>query len=315
MTADTSKIVTAAIRETYAREGIVFVKNAFESKWTDLLLEGFESIQSLPDDAICQLPQKFMDQDPLLRKEVEAIRSSSADERRQYTEQSAGFLRYKYMYWWVPQFRQFIHESPAAQIVAETIGSQSLRYFVDAIFMKQAQCDTKTYWHADRPAWPVMGEHVPTMWMPLLPVDAELSSLEYIAGSHLDSGGPRPWPNTVNAKALGRPADRPEFFDWETRRGSKDVKFIAYDMEPGDVVILHPNIQHGGGANLHPTQPRIAYSTRWFGDDVRWDPRPECVNTPGVAMERMIKGEPITQNEALPLLYESNSRKLATADL
>ena len=46
---------------------------------------------------------------------------------------------------------------------------------------------------------------------------------------------------------LARPADRPDFYDWEKRRGDGETRFVSFDMEPGDVVILHPNLQHGGG--------------------------------------------------------------------
>ncbi|QLC26395.1 hypothetical protein HFP57_16065 [Parasphingopyxis algicola] len=299
--------VTAEHRETYERDGIVFVKGAFDNRWIELLLSGLRRIQNLPDEQICDLPDSFLENDPLLQREIESIKSSSAAERSHYTEQSKGFIRYKYMYWWAPEFRSFIQNSTAAETVADVIGATSLRFFVDAIFLKEAQCSTKTYWHADEPAWPVRGAQVPTMWMPLLPVDAKLSSLEYIAGSHREQVSPQPWPNTFNAKMADQPSDRPNFYDWEERRDDPDVRFIAFDMEPGDVVILHPNMQHGGGANLHPTQPRIAYSTRWFGDDVVWDPRPECVNTPGMPLDKMPKGKPVDQDDIFPVICRRDS--------
>ncbi len=308
MQSESVSVIAQEHRDTYARDGIVLVRGAFEKKWIDLLFEGFGNLREMSDEKICELPKSFVENDPQLLREIQSIKSSSASEQRYYTQQTVGFFRYKYMYWWVPEFRDFIHHSPAAEIVAKVIGSETLRYFVDAIFMKQAGCDTKTYWHSDEPAWPVTGDQVPTMWMPLLPVDARLSSLEYIVGSHRQRQSPMPWPNTFNAKMIGQPDDRPGFYDWEARRGDGETQFVAYDMEPGDVVILHPNIQHGGGANLHPTQPRIAYSTRWFGDDVRWDPRPECVNTPGMPLHRMVKGEHVREDDAFPLLYSSSSR-------
>ena len=287
----------------YARDGVVLVRRAFERHWIDKLLQGLESLSRLAPEKLYGLPTEFLAQDPRLQQEIHAVRSADARERRLYTEQSAGFIRYKYLYWWVEEFRDFICNSPAASVVAQLIGASELRFFVDAIFRKEAGCDTKTYWHADEPAWPVSGHQVPTMWMPLLPVDAELSSLEYIPGSHRERQSPAPWPNTFNAKQLGQPADRPAFYDWEQRRGDGETRFVAYDMEPGDVVILHPNMQHGGGANLHPTQPRIAYSTRWFGDDVRWDPKPECVNTPGMPLHQMAKGQTVLEDDIFPLLY------------
>ena len=137
-----------------------------------------------------------------------------------------------------------------------------------------------------------------------LSVSAELSSLEYVAGSHSDEDSS--WPNTFNAKKLGRPSERGEFFDWETRRSDPTVRFIAYDMQPGDAVVLHPAMYHGRGANLHPTQPRVAVSTRWFGDDVRWDPHPECINVPGVPMDDMQTGRPVTQDDVLPVVWRDD---------
>ena len=307
--------VTDEHSEAYARDGIVLVRGAFEKKWIDQLLEGFHALREMPEERICELPASFLESDPQLMREVESIKSYSASEQRHYTQQSTGFFRYKYMYWWVPEFRDFIHHSPAAAIIAKVIESTTLRYFVDAIFMKQAGCDTKTYWHSDEPAWPVSGQQVPTMWMPLLPVDAKLSSLEYIQGSHRQRPSTMPWPNTFNAKMIGQPDDRPGFYDWEERRSDGETRFVAYDMEPGDIVILHPNLQHGGGANMHPTQPRIAYSTRWFGDDVRWDPRLECINTPGKPLHKMVKGQPVREDDAFPLLFSSVSRSDAVTGL
>jgi ectoine hydroxylase-related dioxygenase (phytanoyl-CoA dioxygenase family) len=209
------------------------------------------------------------------------------------------------MRWWILEFEKFVLESPAAEMIGRVIGSKTVRYFIDAIFMKEPNCETKTYWHEDASAWPVRGSHVPTMWMPLLPVSAELSSLEYIAGSHKLGLCEDPWPNSYNAKMLGKPHDRVTFYDWEQRRNDPSVRFKAYDMEPGDVVILHPRTYHGGGANLHPTQPRIAVSTRWFGDDVVWGPRPECVNAPGMPFEKMVPGQPITEDAIFPLVWKN----------
>jgi ectoine hydroxylase-related dioxygenase (phytanoyl-CoA dioxygenase family) len=208
------------------------------------------------------------------------------------------------MHWWAPEFRRFALESPAAELIGRVIGATQVRFFLDAIFMKEPACETRTYWHADQPAWPVSGEQVPTLWMPLYPVSATLSSLEYIAGSHSEED--RSWPNTFNAKKIGRPRDRSEFFDWEIRRSDPTVRFISYNMQPGDAVILHPAMYHGGGANLHPTQPRVAVSTRWFGDDVRWDPRPECINIPGVPMDTMRRGQPVTQDDILPIVWRDS---------
>ncbi len=297
--------VTDEDRETYRRDGVVLIKGAFDSGWIEYLLESWNRTRGLGPEDTYNLPEEFLTQDADLKSEIDAIKSEHAEQRRLYTEQAEGFIRCKYMRWWVPEIERFIRESPAAELVGRVIGATEVRFFIDAIFMKEPACETKTYWHSDQSAWPVTGAHVPTMWMPLYPVSAELSSLEYIAGSHTEDD--MSWPNTVNAKKIGRPPGRTEYYDWEQRRSDPSVPFIAYDMEPGDVVILHPAMYHGGGANLHPTQPRIALSTRWFGNDIRWDPRPECINIPGMPRTAMRKGEPVTQDNIFPIVWTDSA--------
>lgn len=290
--------------ERYDRDGVVLIENAFDPSWIDLLLKGWKRIQEMRPDDMYDLPKEFLDNDPRLAAEIESTRSSDAEQRKLYAEQSSGFLRFKYMRWWIPEFREFAMESPAAELIGTVINSETVRFFIDAIFMKEPKCETRTYWHSDRSAWPAKGNHIPTMWMPLLPVSAKLSSLEYIAGSQHYETQRNPWPNSFNAKNIGKPADRADFVDWEDKRGDPGTRFLAYDMNPGDVVILHPDVYHGGGPNLHPTQPRIAYSTRWFGSDVVWDPHPECVNVPGMPLDKMPTGKPVTENDIFPLLWK-----------
>lgn len=297
--------ITEADRDTYDRDGVVCIRGAFDEQWIEFLRAAWDRVRTLPPEQTYELPASLLAQDEQLAAEVSAIRSELTSNRQVYTEQTKGFVRCKYMHWWAPEFRRFALESPAAELIGRVIGASEVRFFIDAIFMKEAACDTTTYWHADQPAWPASGEQIPTMWMPLYPVGADQSSLEYIAGSHRRED--RSWPNTFNAKRLGRPDGRSEFIDYEARRSDPTVRFVAYDMEPGDVVILHPAMYHGGGANLHPTQPRVALSTRWFGDDVRWAPRPECVNVPGMPLSAMQRGEPVMQDDVFPVVWSDRA--------
>lgn len=301
--------VTQEHKDAYRRDGVVLLQGMIDHEWVAILLDEWRRISeriSDPRELYC-LPEPLIEADPRLKEEIESIVRLEAEARRLYTEQMPGFIRCKYMHHWSEPFRRFVDESPAAEMVGRTIGAGSVRFFFDAMFMKEPACRTKTYWHSDHTAWPVQGDHVPTMWMPLLPVCREVSSLEIIAGSHLapDEG----WPNTYNAKKLGRPADRPAWTDWEARRGDPGVAFLSFDMEPGDVLIMHPRVYHGGGANLHPSQPRIALSTRWFGDDLVWDPRPECITIPGKPLHAMQPGAAVADDQAFPVLWRRASER------
>jgi ectoine hydroxylase-related dioxygenase (phytanoyl-CoA dioxygenase family) len=294
--------ITSEHKEAYQRDGVVMIKGAFDSDWVDLVHSGWERIRKSTPKELYNMPDTFLENDPRLSDEIQTCKNDGIN-RQVYTEQSEGFLRYKYMRWWAPEFRKFMLESPAAELVGRVIGSDCIRVFVDALFAKAANCQTRTYWHADQPAWPVRGSHIPTMWMAVLPVYSDLSSLEYVVGSHKLASTVDAWPNTYNAKTMERPHNRTSFYDWEKRRGDPSVRFVSYDMDPGDVVILHANTYHGGGPNLHPTQPRVALSTRWFGTDVVWDPRPECLNIPGMPFERMVRGRPVSDDEIFPIVW------------
>ncbi len=301
--------------DTYRRDGVVLVKGAFDQDWVKLLLSAWNAMRQAVRDqssSVYRFPPQHLEDDPDLAREMEAIRSEEESQRKMYTEQTPGFLRCKYMQWWSPEFREFARNSPAGELIGRVIGANEIRFFLDAVFMKEPGVRTRTYWHADHPAWPTRGEHVPTMWMPLLPVRKELSSLEFIAGSQSDTR--MPWPNTYNAKLLGHPSDRPQFVDYELQRNDPTVRFLAYDMEPGDALVIHPRTYHGGGGNLHPTQPRIALSTRWFGDDVTWDARPECINIPGMPRHAMRTGDRPQRDDVFPVVWRrgaSAARPLA----
>ena len=295
--------ITSAETEAYQRDGVAVLRGMIDADWIERLLAEWKNISTRIHDPrlIYQLPQSYVDRDPLLREEMEQIFKEEEKNRRLYTEQVAGFFRCKYMSYWNPVFRSFLLESPAAEMVGRTIGAKAVRKYFDAMFVKEAACKTVTYWHADRPAWPVEGDQVPTMWMPLLPVRKGESCLEFVAGSHkLEDGG---WPNTYNAKKVGKPAGWPEVPDYEKRRSDPSINILSFDMEPGDALIIHSRTHHGGGPNLHPTQPRIALSTRWLGDGLTWKPRPECINIPGMPMGEMVPGAPVANDEVFPIVW------------
>jgi hypothetical protein len=82
------------------------------------------------------------------------------------------------------------------------------------------------------------------------------------------------------------------------------ARFLTWDMDVGDMLVVHPWVLHYSGGN--PTDVwRIALSVRVFGDDIVWDPRPDCVNLAGVSFDEMIEGE-APLGPLLPLLWSEN---------
>src|SRR6185295_11958619 len=110
-----------------------------------------------------------------------------------------------------------------------------------------------------------------SIWLALTPVTLESGGVQYIAGSHrwgkfYRAVTPDEDPRFTN-KAL-EPC--PDFFDESHRAGKR---FLAWDLQPGDVICHHPLTLHGAAGNASATQRRIGISLRYSGEDARWDPR------------------------------------------
>ncbi|MEQ8733561.1 MAG: phytanoyl-CoA dioxygenase family protein [Rhodospirillaceae bacterium] len=289
--------------DTYERDGVVLLQGMIDQEWVERLTSAWfrmrtEIIEGKPTN---HLPQWMLEQDPLLAAEVEVMNSNETMRKRIESKVLGG----KYMHFWDRDFLAYAMESPAAEIVGRVMNSDMVRFYWDQLFVKGASNDAITYWHTDYAAWPCSGQMLPSFWLALTPIEKGVSSLEFIAGSHKDET--LQWPRTLNASHLERPADRPDFIDYESYRNDPDVKFLSFDMNPGDAVLIHPRTYHGAGANPHPTRDRIALTTRWLGDDITWDPRPECVNTPGLPLSKMAKGTPPNDDDLFPIAWRRSS--------
>ena len=204
----------------------------------------------------------------------------------------------------VPEFRRFVFESPIGEAAAAVLSSNAARFFFDEIFAKAPRSDDATIWHTDRMGWPVTGKMVPSIWIPLTAVD-EQDGLECIAGSHVRDV--RYWLFSQNARQMIKPPDRVPHPDAAALRADPANRFVSFAMQPGDILVVHPWTLHYSHGN-HAPDWRIALSVRVFGDDIRWDPRPDCVNLAGVSFDEMIKGEP-PAGPLFPILWSADGRR------
>lgn len=210
----------------------------------------------------------------------------------------------RYMSRCIPEFRDLVFKSALAQVCGQLLQSKEIRFFFDEVFAKPPQSDSKTIWHTDRMGWPVSGKMVPSLWLPLTPI-TKANCLECIAGSHTQDV--RYWLFSPNARQMIKPDDRASHPDCEPLRGDGKTKFLTWDMEPGDLLVVHPWTLHYSGGN--PTDDwRVALSLRVFGDDIRWAPRADCVNLAGVSFDEMIEGQKPSGSH-FPLLWSEDGRK------
>ncbi|MBL4721641.1 MAG: phytanoyl-CoA dioxygenase family protein [Alphaproteobacteria bacterium] len=166
-------------------------------------------------------------------------------------------------------FRDFIFQSEAASLAAQVMRSAKINIVFDQFLIKEPATPEPTVWHHDLTYWPVRGNQVCTLWLALDAATEETGAMEYVKGSHL-------WGERFHPVSFASPGkyktSEPVVPDIDNMRDKFD--FIRYDYEPGDCTIHHGLLVHAAGGNMSPTARRRAYVTRWAGDDVVYDPRP-----------------------------------------
>jgi len=178
----------------------------------------------------------------------------------------------------VPEYKDFILNSPMAEVAGRTMAVSRVNFYFDAVFVRTPGVKFRTPFHQDEPYWSVMGFDTSSVWMPLVPV-AKKSALEFVKGSHR-------WPERFEQTNFGALTqdDRDQvtyesdpnvlpFPDIEGNRDAYDV--LSWDMEPGDVAVFNARTIHGGSGNLDDDRDLKVFNTQWLGDDVRVTFRPE----------------------------------------
>lgn len=273
--------------KAFWRDGAICLRGLFTSSWVDRMRGAMEEALASPG------PIGF-----------EATKRSKSDGglKRFYIELSA-WTR-------LPDFHAFVNESPALEVAARILNSKKVNLFFDQIFVKEPLTPDSTPWHQDRPYWPVDGDQIISIWLALDPVTRDNGGLEYIRGSHR-------WPNFYRPEMFGENPEIEKRFEVLEGERIPDIsatreryEFLNWDMEPGDCLVHHAMTVHGAPGNRTAKARRRAYSTRWTGDNVTWNPRPgilEVIPPPTLKEIPLKPGEPI-DCEAFPRLWHCNAK-------
>lgn len=234
--------ITADEIATYREEGIVLLRGLFDQCWVNRLNALIEADMTDPKGMPLELAK---DGDP------------------------GRFFANTFMWHKNPGFREVVFLSPAAEIAAACMGSETAHILFDQLLVKEPETREKTVWHHDQTYWPVDGRQVATLWLALDPVTTETGAVEYVVGSHLWGERYHPVAFVDHGKYQ---TDLPKVPDIDARRG--DFTIRQFDMAPGDCTLHHGLTVHGAPGNSRPDRRRRAYITRWAGDDAVYDPRP-----------------------------------------
>lgn len=265
----------------YERDGVVCLRQVFDAAWCEMLHEA--ALQAMDSG-------QGRVREPQL----------GAGKGRFYSSVYQSDLD--------PRFALLRDASPAPEVAARLMRSDSVRFFYDQLFIKSPGTAAPTPWHNDLPFWPFRGNDLISLWIALAPVSRQTSGVQYVAGSHR-------WNKMFRAVT---PDFDPRFMD-ETMEVCPDYgdgrhpeeRVLCWDMQPGDVLCHHPMTVHGAAGNASQTQWRIGLSIRYLGRDVQWDPRPHTMSLrrdPGVA-----PGEFPADDVALPVVWERERGLLARA--
>jgi ectoine hydroxylase-related dioxygenase (phytanoyl-CoA dioxygenase family) len=259
--------VTQQMIDTYAAEGAVMISQPFSSACIDGLAAAFDEIQA-EHAAGAYLGDVF-------------VQSS----RLEITGAVGGH----------PFIRRWALESQAAEIAARVMGSRFSRLYSpqDVAFGKRGVPDEAqvgaTSFHVDGSAWGFIGRQIASFWLALTDVGYDYGPLVSAVGSHLK----------LKKLILPSPIDpnrsMPEgYAPYSTMQSFLDEHQFEMRVHParrGDVVMLHPHVVHGS-LPMRRAGDRLAFSTRWLGEDARWHINPLVHQVPGTSDLDIEEGAP-----------------------
>jgi ectoine hydroxylase-related dioxygenase (phytanoyl-CoA dioxygenase family) len=236
--------VCAKAAEDLARDGAVVLRSALPENWVVRLREAIESELKSPSPTASEFG-------------------------------GAGGRFYGDLFLWLrnPEFRAVAQDSPLPELAAALMHTRTVHLFYDQLFVKEPGSAEPTPWHQDLPYWPISGEQVLSIWIPVDRATPESGVVTYVQGSHR-------WGRAFRPQAFGKSGNagayRDSIFepmpdiDGERER----YTFLNWSLDPGDVLVHLGLAIHGATGNHSSSVRRRALAIRYTGDDVRYAPRP-----------------------------------------
>lgn len=236
--------------ETYQRDGVVFLADAF-ADWVEPLRAGLERNLAAPEDFAfpCE--------------------STADGEPGRFFDSYCNWQR-------IPEYRDFVLRSCAASMAGQFMRAETAQFFHEHAFVKEPGTQRATPWHQDLPYYCVDGSQSASIYVALDDMPEEVA-VRYVRGSH--RWGRLFYPrvflggedfNTEDAALEPAP-------DIDAQPGDFDV--ACWAMRPGDAILFDFRTLHGTGDGL-VRQRRRAFSTRWLGDDMHYCLRPGETSPP-----------------------------------
>jgi ectoine hydroxylase-related dioxygenase (phytanoyl-CoA dioxygenase family) len=253
----------------YRRDGAVCLRGVF-ADWVDTIAAGIE--------------RNMRDPGPYAS---ESVRSGEAG---RFFDDYCNWQR-------IAEFRALVERSPAAEVAARVMGSQTAQFFHDHVLVKEPGTQKATPWHQDTPYYFVDGSQTVSFWIPIDPVKE--ATLRLVAGSHrweplilpvrwLDES--QFYPDAQHYRPVPDPDNEPE------------LRVLEWSLEPGDAVLFHFRTAHGARGNPASSRRRVL-SLRWVGDDAHYAQRPGRTSPPFPGHE--MKAGQRLRTDWFPVIYDA----------
>lgn len=254
--------VTQAHIDQYNEDGCVKIEGVFDPHWVGEVTRGIDRIIETYEAG--KQPQKVTD---------------DSCQAPFFIDGENGTYRILHVAAYSQEIQNWIHESPAAQIIADVTQANSLRYWLDGTFAKAGTAaDTATPWHNDECTYPLTGVQSASLWMALTDVAADNAPLLTLKGSNRDK---HRYHSTFAPQDVARPAGFHPWSDLMQRVSAPDAPILSWPAKAGDVLVIHPKTIHGSAPRTRRSTHadasggrRLAFSSRWIGDDIRYAPTP-----------------------------------------
>lgn len=256
-----------------------------------------DDIDTFQRDGVVLIKGLFRDQVNLLRAGVERNMAEPGPYAAENLKEGEGGRFFDdYCNWErIPEFREAIMASPAAQVGAELMQSNTVQLFHDHVLVKEPGTSKPTPWHQDGPYYFVEGRQTISFWSPLDAVQD--ATLRCVAGSHL-------WDKPVlPTRWLAETSFYPNEEDYMPvpDPDTEDMDIREFTMEPGDAVAFNFMILHGARGNT-TAERRRAFSLRLIGDDAHYTERPGRTSPPFPGHD-MVQGQKL-RKDWFPMLLD-----------
>jgi len=265
--------------------------------------EGCVHVRGVFDPATCARLTQAIDRaaEAFGTAAFDALASGAKHQNPPTVHRGDGQLQLRNFAQHVPALRDWLYDSIAAELVARLMGARHVRYWMDATFLKWGTSpESATPWHNDECTFPFRGAMMPSFWVALTDVTLDDAPIVTLRGSNLD-----PW--RYHSPMSDPNAFVNEHIPWshlERRVAQPDAPKDVWPCAAGDILLIHPKTIHASlPRKATNTGRRIALTTRWLGDDVRWAPNPLTIKIPTLESTGLMRIDTPPPDELFPIVW------------